>query len=420
MSIIFYRAFIALYSFALRIAAWLHHSKAKLFWSGRKGLLAQIHTTLASEYRPRIWMHCSSLGEFEQGRPVLERLRSLYPKHAIVLTFFSPSGYLVRKDYKGVDYVFYLPLDSSSNAQHFVTSVNPSLALFVKYDLWYFYLKELHQRNIPTLLISAVFRPQQGYFRWYGRLQRKMLGLLTYIFVQDEASVRLLKNIHINNVAVAGDTRFDRVLEAASSRKRLEKMDVLVAQNKLLVAGSTWKSDEQMFAKIIGNLPGDWKLVIAPHEVDEAHISEIEVLFLGHTKRWSEWKDDQYFEEKILIIDSIGLLLKIYSYGTIAWIGGGLDASGVHNVLEAAVYGLPCAYGPVFDKYIEAKELIEAGGARSCNNANDFALLLEQWINNKDTYTSASAAARNYVQSKGGATQVIIDYLVAKNWLSTF
>jgi 3-deoxy-D-manno-octulosonic-acid transferase len=419
MSVLFYRFFLLLYSFILRIAA-LFKPKAKLFWTGRKGLLTQVQAILAQEYKPRIWMHCSSLGEFEQGRPVLERIRSIYPKHAIVLTFFSPSGYLVRKDYKGVDYVFYLPLDSASNAQQFITSLNPSLVLFVKYDLWYFYLKELHQRNIPTLLISAIFRSQQGYFRWYGGVQRKMLGFLTYIFVQDEASVELLKNIEVTNVAVAGDTRFDRVLEAASSGKVLEKMQLLAAANKLLVAGSTWKSDEQMLAKIINRLPNDWKLVIAPHEVHEAHISELEVLFLGQTKRWSEWKDDQSFEEKILIIDSIGLLLKIYSYGTIAWIGGGLDQSGVHNVLEAAVYGLPCAYGPVFDKYIEAKELILSGGARSCNNAEEFSLLLDQWMNDSNAYKEASDAAKKYVHSKGGATQIILDYLVAKNWLSTF
>lgn len=412
-----YRLTILLYALAVRFAA-LFKPKAKLFIEGRKGLLLKIKAQMGQETRPRIWMHCASLGEFEQGRPILEKIREQYPHYAIVLTFFSPSGYQVRKKYNGADHVFYLPIDTASNAKQFILNVNPSLAIFVKYDLWYYYLYELNFKKIPTILVDALFRPQQGFFRWYGSVQRKMLHLLSHIFVQNEASLQLLHSIGVEKASIAGDTRFDRVLSVAERVESIEKIEQIAERYKLLIAGSTWAEDEQMLAAVLPQLPPNWKLIIVPHEVDEERISSIEKLFEGRIKRWSSW-DEKTLDKQVLVLDTIGLLLKLYRYGSIAWIGGGLGSGGVHNVLEAAVYGQACAFGPVHDKYQEAIELIESGGAVCCANSQDFKAFLQKVITDNQYHHQLSDAAKNYVASKGGATPKIINYLEAKNWLST-
>lgn len=413
--ILFYRIALFLYAVAIRIAS-LFKPKAKLFVDGRKGLLLQIKAKMGAESRPRIWMHCASLGEFEQGRPVLEALRDQYPAYAIVLTFFSPSGYQVRKKYKGADYVFYLPMDSASNAKQFVLDIDPALVLFVKYDLWYYYLHELQKKQIRVVLIDAIFRPQQGYFRWFGSVQREMLGMLDHIFVQNQDSIDLLNKIKIHQASVAGDTRFDRVISVAQAAAPIEKIALVAAKNKLLIAGSTWIEDEALLASVLPSLPKDWKLIIVPHEVDETRISSIEKLFQGNVKRWSLWQDNSAFAEQVLVVDTIGLLLKMYRYATIAWIGGGLGKAGVHNILEAAVYGLPCAFGPVYEKYLEAIELIEQRAAVSCTSASEFLSFFET-MQNETAFTRMANAARNYVGSKAGATSVILDYVAEKNWL---
>lgn len=412
-----YRITIVLYTLAVRFAA-LFKPKAKLFIEGRKGLLLKIKAQMGQETRPRIWMHCASLGEFEQGRPILESIRSQYPHYAIVLTFFSPSGYQVRKKYKGADYVFYLPIDSASNAKQFILNVHPSLAIFVKYDLWYYYLYELKAKNIPCVLVDAIFRPQQGFFKWYGTVQRKMLGLLSHIFVQIDDSISLLNNIGIQAVSVAGDTRFDRVLSVAERVESIEKIEQIAERYRLLIAGSTWSEDEQLLANILPQLPPNWKLIIVPHEVDEERISSIEKLFEGRIKRWSTW-DEKTLDKQVLVLDTIGLLLKLYRYGSIAWIGGGLSSGGVHNVLEAAVYGQACAFGPFHEKYQEAVELIESGGAVCCANSEEFAAFLQKILQDENYQQQCSLAAKNYVATKVGATSKIIHYLEAKNWLST-
>lgn len=413
-----YRLSLFLYSLTVRVAS-LFNPKAKLFIEGRKDLLLQIKAAMGKEQRPRIWMHCASLGEFEQGRPVLEYLRQQYPDHAIILTFFSPSGYQVRKKYKGADYIFYLPLDTRSNARQFILNTSPSLAIFIKYDLWYFYLQALQQQQIPSVLLSAIFSPRQGYFKWYGGIQREMLRMLSCIFVQDERSRDMLTQIGITHAIVAGDTRFDRVIEAAAAPRSLDQMQRLSQQYPLLIAGSTWKEDEELLHQVCDILPENWKLVIVPHEVDEERISSIERLFKGKVRRWSEWSGENLFPEQVLIVDTIGLLLKIYSYGRVAWIGGGLSSSGVHNVLEAAVYGLPCAYGPEYEDYIEAVELIEAGGAVSCANAASLSVILQRWTTDPHICTQVATAARSYVQAHAGATRIITGYLAEKNWLRT-
>lgn len=410
-----YRLSIYLYAFLVRIASW-YQPKAKLFIEGRKGLLLKIKVQMADENRPRIWMHCSSLGEFEQGRPLLESLRKQYPNFAIILTFFSPSGYQVRKKYEGADYIFYLPVDTASNAKQFVRDTNPALAIFVKYDLWYYYLFELQQRNIPTILIDAIFRPQQGFFRWYGAVQRRMLHLITHIFVQNEASKNLLQAIGIQSVSISGDTRFDRVLDVANESKKIIEIEKLSQQNKLFIAGSTWAEDEQLLVQLLPQIPNEWKLIIVPHEVDEQRISSIIKLFSGKIKRWSEWESNEIFSEQVLVIDSIGLLLKTYRYASLVWVGGGLAKGGVHNVLEAAVYGVPIAFGPVYHKYQEAVDLVENQAATCCKNAAELNAFFEK-MSNTETHNIASEAAKNYVASKAGATKEISNYLAAKNWL---
>lgn len=415
MSSALYWLIVRLYAFATRVAA-PFHAKAKLAVQGRRDLLRNIRYALIDERRPRIWMHCASLGEFEQGRPLLEKLKEKYPHYAFVLTFFSPSGYEVRKNYEGADYIFYLPFDSVYNAKRFLDAVQPKFAVFVKYELWYFYLSQMARRDIPAILISAIFRRDQVFFKWYGRLHRRMLLCFRHIFVQDEASVQLLRKIGIDTVTVGGDTRFDRVIEASQRQSSLHEAQQFCKTGKIIVAGSTWAEDEQLFEKLVQLLPAQWKLILVPHEVNEDHIQEIGKRFGDMAIKWSEWQD--HAPARVLIVDRVGILLPLYGYADFAWIGGGFDKKGVHNVLEAAVYGRPVAFGPVYDKFLEATELIAAGGAISITTAEAYKHALLNWKKDQYSYAYACKASRDYVLSKGGATQKIIDHLETKNWLS--
>lgn len=410
-----YNLLIFLYGALIKVAAWVN-PKARLFVSGRKNLLSKIQADLALERRPLIWMHCASLGEFEQGRPILEILRKKIPGHGLVLTFFSPSGYQVQKKYSGVDYVYYLPLDTPQNAKLFVKYLNPSLVIFVKYDFWYNHLAELSKNRVPTLLVDGIFRPSQPFFKWYGVLHRQMLRFFTFIFVQNEASKLLLQGRDINDVAVIGDTRFDRVLTVANSNQTIPKIESLAKRHKLLIAGSTWPQDEVLLQKVLGSLSEDWRLVVVPHDVDESRIRLVEQIFgATNTIRWSEW-DDSLLNQKILIVDTIGILSKLYRHASFAWIGGGLHAKGVHNILEAAVYGVPCAFGPVHQKYQEAKDLIACGGAVSCSDEQSLYELLVAIQANEELANKLGLAAKEYVSAKAGATDEIINYLEAKYW----
>ena len=412
MPVLLYWFGIRLYVFLARIAS-LFNTKAKQFIKGRRGLIKKIHYSLIDEQRERIWIHCASLGEFEQGKPVIERLKKDYPSHAIVLTFFSPSGYEVRKNYSGADYVFYLPFDSASKAKKFVRLVQPALAVFVKYEYWYFYLNRLAKENIPTILISAIFRKDQVFFKWYGVLHRKMLSLFNKIFVQDEPSVRLLNSISIEDAHVAGDTRFDTVFKTAQNAKPLELLDEYCADSKIIVAGSTWGDDEQLLNKAFGQLPDNWKLIIAPHEVDEEHLSQIKKLFTHNSVLWSNYRPEDK-SSRVLIIDTIGLLSTLYIYADIAYIGGGFNKSGIHNMLEAATYGVPIAHGPNYHKFKEAKDLLAAGSSFVCNSEDEFLQKLKFYEANIELYNTSSIAAKDYVENNRGATELIITYVQAK------
>jgi 3-deoxy-D-manno-octulosonic-acid transferase len=415
MPVLLYWLGIKLYTLFVKVAV-IFNAKAKLFVQGRKDLLQHIHYSLIDERRHRIWMHCASLGEFEQGRPLLEKLRRQYPDSAFVLTFFSPSGYEMRKNYSGADYVFYLPLDTPNNAREFLASVKPSLAVFVKYDLWYFYLSKMAELNIPLLLVSAIFRNEQPFFKWYGKLHRSMLHMFTHIFVQDEVSVKMLNKIGVWDVTVAGDTRFDRVAEVALNAKPIAQIADFCTGNKVIVAGSTWPADEQLLKQVIDKLPTNWKIIIVPHEVHTTHIKQLAELFRGEAILWSAFKE--YYDQRILIIDTMGLLIRLYQYADVTYVGGGFNSSGIHNILEAAVYGKPVFHGPTYHKFKEARDLNEKGAAIAVNSAEKMLQQMLAWETDRIGYNAACVTAEKYVSANTGATATILNYVAGKELLS--
>lgn len=404
-----YNLFIHLYPITLGIVS-PFNPKAKQWKAGREGLLEKISATIRTN-KVDIWMHCSSLGEFEQGRPVLEQLRNLEPRLKILLTFFSPSGYEVRKNYSGADYVFYLPMDNSTNARRFFEVVNPQLVVFVKYEFWHYYLLEAKKRNTPALLISGIFRKDQPFFKWYGALHRKMLASFHYLFVQTTESERLLSTIGFSkNVTVSGDTRFDRVIEIAESFEPIVEIEEFCNGSQVVVAGSTWSEDDEELDHFANTNPGV-RFIIAPHHIDKARIEECKRLY-KRSILFSQLPTQQSIEGvNTIIIDNIGMLSRLYKYGTVCYVGGAFGEDGVHNVLEAAVYGKPVVFGPEYEKYIEAAELVEAGGGISIENAVELEKELQALLTNKEEYTKAADAARNYVYSKKGATSTIINYI---------
>ncbi len=403
--IIFYNLFIQLYVLGIRLVSpW--NRKASAWLKGRQSQ----HKLTGPYFEPGskvIWMHCASLGEFEQGRPVLEALKSHHPEYKILLTFFSPSGYEIRKDYKGADKVLYLPMGSKSAADRFISQVNPSLVLWVKYEYWYHYLVQLKKRKVPVILFSAIFRPSQPFFKWYGSLHREMLTAFRALFVQDVESVELLKNIGIHeNVIVAGDTRFDRVIQIAGQSKEFKAIDYFINGHSCIVAGSTWKEDEEELVHFAKANPGI-RFIIAPHQVEEDRIIDIEKLF-PNTIRYSEFTDGHPdADAQTLIIDNIGMLSSLYRYATVCYVGGGFGDDGVHNILEAAVYGKAVVFGPVYEKYREAVGMVEAGGAFPVNSA----LELESTLQTLLQHPEPGQIAGEFVFRNSGATAQIIEKL---------
>jgi 3-deoxy-D-manno-octulosonic-acid transferase len=400
-----------LFTFGAKIAA-LFHPKARLFVRGRRGLFAQLKA-VAQANAQVAWFHCASLGEFEQGRTVMEAYRAKHPQHKILLTFFSSSGYEVRKDYAGADFVFYLPIDTPRNARRFIRCVNPAVAVFIKYEFWYNLLRQLQQNEVPTYIVSAIFRPQQVFFKWYGAFFRKMLHTYRILFVQDEQSVTLLKSIGIENVQCVGDTRFDRVLAHTRQPADLPLVDAFANHTPTLVAGSTWPPDEEKLAEAWAAMPAEARLVIAPHEVTEPHVKAIEKLFAAHCPvRYTHLHSAADLQSaRVLIIDTIGILLSAYRYGQVAYIGGGFSATGIHNTLEAAAYGLPVLFGPNYAKYAEAHELLAAGAARSVSNLAALNDVLHEWLFNAAAQHTAGRQAAHYVESRSGASNKVIKWL---------
>lgn len=415
MHLFFYTIFLYLYRTGIGIAA-LWKPKAQKWIEGRKDLIAHINNRMSGNNRPVVWMHASSLGEFEQGRPVLESIREQYPGHCIVLSFFSPSGYDVQKQYEKADHVFYLPLDTRKNAKAFIEAINPSLVLWIKYDYWYHFLTELRNRKIPVLLVSGQFRPQQPFFKWYGRMHRYMLECFHHFFVQSESSVTLLASIGFkSNVTQAGDTRFDRVIKIQQQFTPIDKVAQFTNGKTCIVAGSTWLEDEEEICHFANQHP-QYRFIVAPHDISEDRLEQAENLF-KNCIRYSAYKDDS--SANVLLIDNIGMLSRIYGYGTIAYIGGGFGADGVHNVLEAAVYGIPVVFGPEYEKYIEAVELEEQEGAFSIESAVEAEAIFKQLLEDENLRQLHGKKAGEYVASKAGATERVLHYIQLNRLLTT-
>jgi 3-deoxy-D-manno-octulosonic-acid transferase len=393
------------------------NSKAKLWIRGRKNW-----ESLLSEHidrsRRNIWIHCSSLGEFEQGRPLIEAIKKANPECKIVLTFFSPSGYEIRKNYNYADYVCYLPADTPYNAEKFISLVNPSAAIFVKYEFWDNYTSKLKKNSIPLFLISAIFRPDQHFFKWYGSFFRNMLPRFSHIFVQDKQSMDLLTGIGIGNVSVAGDTRFDRVIQIADSAKNIPQIELFRGGEKLFLAGSSWRQDEEIIARYINAHPGSMKWIFAPHEIEKANIDRLEKLFNTKVVRFSELNEKSE-EACVLIMDNIGMLSSTYRYAYIAAVGGGFG-KGIHNVLEAACWGIPVIFGPNHKKFREAVELINLKGASCFSTYEEFSGIVDNWLSDRVDYLKSAKIAGDYVKENAGATDKILTKIILKDINSPF
>ena len=434
LGLFLYNIFLILFKAGVRIAA-LFNAKAKKWVQGRDGIWQALASEIGSQQSKDsriIWVHCASLGEFEQGRPVIERLRAQGTGHKILLTFFSPSGYEIRKNYPGVDWVFYLPMDGPKNAKRFLKIINPSLVIFVKYEFWYYYLKSIKQNKVPLLLISALFRKNSIFFKWYGGLQRKMLSFFDHLFVQHETSKSLLDNIGFTDKSsVCGDTRFDRVIEIAESFTAIAAIEKFVGNSKTVVAGSTWPEDEEVLQKTLKAISDpSLKLIVAPHEINKEHIAQVQKLFPDSILYSQLIADDPVSSiqhpasripdpesHNILIIDNIGMLSRLYKYATITYIGGGFG-KGIHNTLEAAVYGKPVLFGPAYHKFNEAIDLVNNGGAISINNAEDCISAIQKLIRDDSAYIKSSEKSKDYVYTNKGATEKIMKYIQEKRLLT--
>jgi 3-deoxy-D-manno-octulosonic-acid transferase len=420
-----YNFSIFLYTLGIRIASgW--NPKARLWTNGRKNIFPLLEKNFIHGSKKTIWMHCASLGEFEQGRPLLEAIKEVYPDCVILLTFFSPSGYEIRKNYAGADFVFYLPADSKKNAERFLKITRPDLAIFIKYEFWYHYLTQLKENKIPTLLVSAIFRDSQPFFKAYGGFWRKMLSCYRFIFVQDNNSLNLLKEIGFEkNAAISGDTRFDRVIAIAENEINLPIIKAFCGNQEVLVAGSTWIEDEEVLDHYANNHTAK-RFIIAPHEVHEAHIIEVEKLFrqaVRYSTLTAVNNEEKLTEilagKNILIMDNMGMLSKLYHYATITYVGGGFGGAGIHNILEAAVYGKPVLFGPVNQKSREAQDLLELGAAITIESALELENTLNTLFMDKDKCKALGKLASGYVYKESGATQKIVQFIQENRLLTS-
>jgi len=406
---ILYTIIIGLYYFGIMLSAPFNRKAARML-TGRRGLFRFLRDGMAKK-DAWIWFHCASLGEFEQGRPVMERLRKERPDTGILLTFFSPSGYEVRKNYAGADLVCYLPFDFPWNVKKFLSLVKPRMAVFVKYEFWHHYLKAMAHRGIPLYGISVIIRENHPFLKWYGRSYRKVLHCFDHLFVQDEDSKRRLARMGITRVSVAGDTRFDRVVEIARQAKKIEPVERFASGEKILVAGSTWPPDEEILLKYLHEEENPWKWIVAPHEIHEQHIRNI----LEHSRvqacRYSKAGETNPEKCRLLVIDNIGMLSSLYRYASLSYVGGGFGR-GIHNVLEAAAYGIPVIFGPHYQAFREAVELIKRGGGFPVNNYSELKTRLNMLARQPETLARSSNAAGTFVHKSTGATEIIVGKLL--------
>lgn len=399
-----YEIVISLYTLGVAVMS-LFNDKVKKMWRGEREAFRVLRNSVdpGSRY---VWFHAASLGEFEQGRPIMERLRREHPELKILLTFFSPSGYEVRKNYEGADIICYLPLDTYFNARRFLNLVHPEVAFFIKYEFWWNYLHILKRRNVPVYSVSSIFRPNQVFFRWYGRTYSNVLKCFTRFFVQNEVSRQLLAKLGITEVEITGDTRFDRVLQIKSQAKSLPIVEAFRQDYKVFVAGSSWPPDEDIFIKYF-NGRDDWKLIIAPHVIGEDHLQQILSKLKGKAVRYTEATLESVADAKILIIDCFGLLSSIYGYGHVSYVGGGFGV-GIHNVLEAAVWNIPVIFGPNNERFQEAQDLLASGGGRQIDGYQKFESLMDSYIADDSLRKADGDKAAQYVSSKAGATRKIL------------
>lgn len=389
----------------------IFNDKLRKMWQGEQDAVQ----TLRKKVEPDadyIWFHAASLGEFEQGRPLMEQIKKSYPQYKILLTFFSPSGYEVRKNYEGADIITYLPIDTVGNARQFLRTVRPVMAFFIKYEFWYNYLHILQYRGIPAYSVSSIFRPDQVFFKWYGRGYGRVLKCFTRFFVQNEESKKLLESIGIYDTMVVGDTRFDRVLQIKEASKQLPIVERFVKgtpedPKKVFVAGSSWQPDEEIFLKYFNN-HRDWKLIVAPHVIGEDHLKFIFSLIKDKkVVRYTQATEDNVAEADVLIIDCFGLLSSVYHYGDVAYVGGGFGV-GIHNVLEAAVWGMPVLFGPNNKHFAEAQGLLQSGGGIEIEDYETFSLIMSQLSDGSAYYDTCGQEAGAFVQSLAGATKKVL------------
>ena len=397
---------IAIHFYLLGVAiASLFNEKVRKMWRGERAAFNVLKQKVDPEAR-YVWFHAASLGEFEQGRPIMERLRREHPEYKILLTFFSPSGYEVRKNYEGADIICYLPLDTPINAIRFLRLVRPVMAYFIKYEFWYNYLHILKYRHVPAYSVSSIFRPDQIFFKWYAKKYAGVLHCITHFFVQNEQSKELLAKIGITDVTISGDTRFDRVLQIMEQSKHLPIVEAFKQDHHVFVAGSSWSPDEDIFIRFFNEHP-EWKLIIAPHVIGNDHLQQILSKLKRKTVRYPEATTDTAAEAQCLIIDCFGLLSSIYHYGEVAYVGGGFGV-GIHNVLEAAVWNVPVFFGPNNKRFQEAQQLLASGGGVEITDYDSFATAMLRFMSDPEWLRQCGNKAGEYVKSKAGATNIVL------------
>lgn len=401
-----YNLTIYIAGFFLKIIA-LFSPKIKLFVEGRKNVFSVLEEKIKANDKT-IWFHSASLGEYEQGLPVIEKIKEKHPSHKIIITFFSPSGYEVRKNNTVADVTIYLPLDTKSNAKRFLKLVHPEFAFFIKYEFWLNYLKELEKSKTPTYLISGIFRDRQMFFKWYGGFYRKALNAFTYFFVQNESSKQKIEAIGFKNVIVSGDTRFDRVNAILERDNTLDYVENFKNNQLTIVIGSSWPKDEALLIEYINQAPENVKFIIAPHNIKTEQIANLKSQIKKSTVLFSEKDNKDLSNYNVFIIDTIGILTKIYSYGTIAYVGGGFGNPGIHNILEPATFGIPIVIGPNYSNFAEAVSLVELGGCISITNFLELKEILDRLINDPKLLTEKSHICKSFIQNNKGATNTIM------------
>lgn len=399
-----YNIVIYIYLIGVVIAS-LFSKKVRNMWRGERRAIGIIKEQMDPNAQ-YVWFHAASLGEFEQGRPLMEQLKREHPEYKILLTFFSPSGYEVRKNYEGADIITYLPLDTIMNARRFLRTIRPVMAFFIKYEFWYNYLHILKYRKVPVYSVSSIFRSEQVFFKWYGRSYGRVLHCFTHFFVQNEISRQLLAKIGINEVTVVGDTRFDRVLQIKEAAKQLPVVEAFTDRHRTFVAGSSWQPDEDIFIPWF-NAHKDWKLIIAPHVIGEDHLQQILSKIEGKAVRYTQASAEEVRDAQVLIIDCFGLLSSIYHYGEVAYVGGGFGV-GIHNLPEAAVWGVPVIFGPNNQRFQEAQQLKACGGGLEINGAADFQRIMDRFDANPQQVEADGKKAGDYVKGKAGATDKVL------------